>query len=825
MIGLKMAWERYWQEIHSADNRLVYWTQFILMIFLISLTLSSASIQRYLENNLQNLLGSDMVLSRYHALPEDQITKLKSLSNVLSKTQLLDVTLTHKTHWQKAQLKLVDDQYPVQGELSIGHDRFGAHQAVKQGPKVGEIWLDSRLLTKLDLNIGQTLEVGKINLKISAIIFHEPDRLLEGHSVALRALAHQRSFAAKDMMSPKRHFRYLITANSQQQREIESWAENALPDAQLISRASGQHPLALFWERVENFIGLAAVLLFFMAAIALDLASRRQLDSQKYTLALCMSMGMEMKQGLVIALGQWFLGFLMSLIPAIIFAYLAQWFIVGQLAGQFDGIKFGMHGLELAAVVLLILVMLLIFQLPGLYQLKKTSVLSLIRKQQKAGFLAVRLGWNFIALALLAAIYSDNILLTAMTLGAMICSLLLMMAITFVVLNFGERLSRGLSGLLPFTFFIMKQRLLSKSTQILGIGLCATLLLFTMMLMKDIGASMEQQMRTQDGNLIITEAQSQHIPALKKWAQDTDSQIKQLRPYIRAQLIKVNDLSLAKFAGKPSDSMSALLKPIRMSWSEEIPANNQVNDGQWWQSEDQNGQQISVEGEVMTDIGLTIGDWLTFQIAGKPHNFKIVATHDFKAGNGSITFWFQVPPLAIRSFQSEIAYMGSMELTPDAWPKLAQLWRQFPTLTLLPIKEITERFDNTLAIVQKLVFGFSAMITLMALVVIVAAAQGFEQGDKKKNGLLLSMGLSKWDCLKLSLYEWLITALIAALGAIGGTWVAGLLIYNSQFSLTYHPDVIWMMFTLGVTSVVVCGVGLFYCRESLRASVTQLLAE
>lgn len=825
MIGLKMAWERYWQEIHSPNNRLVYWTQFILMVFLISLTLSSASIQRYLENNLQNLLGSDMVLSRYHALPEDQMTALRGFSNALSKTQLLNVTLTHKAQWQKAQLKLVDDQYPVQGELSVGYDQFGAHHAIKHGPKVGEIWLDSRLLTKLNLNIGQTLEVGEVSLTISAIIFYEPDRLLEGHSVALRALAHQRSFTANDMASSKRHFRYLVTANLQQQREIERWTQNTLPDAQLISRASGQHPLALFWQRVENFIGLAAVLLFFMAAIALDLASRRQLDSQKYTLALCMSMGMEMKQGLVIALGQWFLGFLMCLIPAVIFAYLAQWFIVGQLVGQFAGIQFGIHGVELVFVILLIFVLLLIFQLPGLYQLMKTSVLSLIRKQQKARFMAVRLGWNVFGLALLAAIYSDNFLLTALTLGAMMCSLLLMMAITFVVLNFGERISRGLSGLLPFTFFIMKQRLLSKSTQILGIGLCATLLLFTMMLMKDLGTSMEHQMRTQDGNLMITAAQSQHITAVKKWAKDTDSQIKQLRPYLRAQLIKVNDLELAMAAGKSSDSMEALLKPIRLSWSEEVPLNNQLSDGQWWQSKDQNGQQISVEGDVMTDIGLNIGDWLTFQIEGKPYDFKIVATHEFKGGNGFITFWFQVPPSANRGFESKISYMGSMELAPDAWPKLAKLWRQYPTLTLMPLKEITEWFDSMLSMVQKLVFGFSGMITLMALVVIVAAAQGFEQSDKKKNGLLLSMGLSKWGCLKLSLYEWFITALIAALGAIYGTWVAGVLIYNSQFSLTYQPDVIWMMVTLAVTSVVVCGVGLFYCRESLKTSVTQLMAE
>jgi len=825
MMYLKMSFDNFLAAYHSSDSRLIRWTQFFLMVFLMTLTLSSASIQRYLGENLRNLLGADMVISRYQPLSGDQAVDLKKLVHNFSKTQMMNITLTHQENWQRVQLKLVDDQYPVQGKVSIGRDLKGIHQQEEHGPEVGAIWLDTRLLTKLNLAIGDYLDVGTARLKVTAVIFHEPDRIMEGHSVAFRAMVHEASFAGQEVGMSKIHFRYLLDANSEQQAAISQWAQERLPDAQLLSRKGGHHPLAAFWQRVENFIGLASVLIFFMAAIALDLASRRQLDRQKYRLALCMSMGMTMRQGIVIALGQWALTVLVSIIPAILVAYAAHFLLIEQLADYFTGLQTGVHVAALLKTTMLILVLLLAFQMPGLLNLRTTSTVSLIQKQEQTYHLGARLIWNFAGLAFLAAIYSDNILLTSMTLGAMLFSILLMAFMTYIFLTAGEKVSRSMQGLLPFTFFMMKQRLLSKSTQILGIGLCATLLLFTLMLMKDFGVMLERQVRSQDGNLLITEADSSHISALEEWRRETGSEIRQLRPFVRAQLIEINQTSLEDFADQPSDSMATLAKPIRLSWSEEIPGNNRLSLGQWWQPQDPNRQQISVEREVMTDTGIKIGDKLTFHIEGQAHDFEVVAGHDFKGGAGSMTFWFQVPPAAIAEIKPEVYYMGSMELPPAAWPKLVELWQAHPTLTLLPLKEMTERYDTSLAMVQKLVLGFSAMIILMALVVMLASVKGFEKDDQKKNGLLLSMGLDKANCVRLALYEWLITALIASSGAIGGTWVAGHLIYQSQFSMTYRPDALWIGVTLVISSILVCVLGLFFCRKSLNVSILKLLAE
>ena len=820
---LTLSWQHFCQQYNSADSRLLRWTQLCLLFFLLSLSLSSQSIQAYLEKNLQQLLGADLVITQYQALTDEQLSYLKASSNALSVNHLRNVTLTNNKQWQAVQLKTVDDNYPLQGSLQLSETLSGQSRARDKGPQPGNIWVGPRLFSKLNLTMQQSLSLAGQAFKVSGIIAHEPDRLLEGHSVAMRAMIHMQDLRRVDLQADNVQYRYQLAADPLQQLALLKWVKSELPAARALHRQGG-HPLALFWKRVENFLGLASVLMFFMAAIAIDQAGRRQLVSQKRFIALCLSMGMSRTQGIAISIFQWLISFALLLPLALGFALLVQMLAIEQLQAQFSGIEISLMPLAVLKIILILLVLLMSFQVPAWYALSKVSVAGLIRQQADSSATWLRLIWSVLSIAALAVTYSDNALLTGLTLGAMLATLVLLMLLTWIILTLGEKITQERAGLLPFSLFMMKQRLLSKSTQILGVGLCATLLLFTLMLMKDIGQTMGNYTRSHDGNLVIGQAQSSQVEALRLWAEKTGSQIKQLKPYARGQLIAINGDDLASHAGKPSDSMAALQKPVRVHWTDEVPKNNTLASGTWWTKDSPDWQQVSVESEIMTDMSLALGDRLSFMIKGQSHDFIIKATHVYKPGNGSVTFWFQVPPSVQQGISADAYYMGSMELPESAWPELAQLWQSFPTLRLMPIKEMTKRFDEILAIVTKLVSVFSVMIVLLAILVILASVKGFTADDARKNGLLLSFGQSKSACLRLTLYEWMVTGGIAAIGAIFGTWLSGILIYQSQFSLSYHPDPLWMILTLLLIVGSVCLVGVMGSRASLKASVADLLA-
>ncbi|MCK0068990.1 ABC transporter permease [Kordiimonas laminariae] len=824
MSTVKLIWDNARHDLKAADGRITVLTQTALLFFLLTLTLVSASIQNYLKANLDQMLGSDVVVESHVPLEDRALQTLRSETQGLAKSELLKITLSFEKRWERVQLKLVDNAYPIQGQLMIGASPGADQMPAKRGPDIGDIWLGSRLATKLGAGVGDQIKIGGENLQVAQILFHEPDRLMEGHSVDLRAMVHMDSLASSALASSGQRFRYMMMADEAQAETIETWAKDALPGATVLKKYGGQHPLSGFWRRTENFLGLASVILFFMAAVAIDMTNRRWLANMRYRIAIYTSFGTSLGKSMAMAGGQWLTGFVLSTVGACVFAAVAQDLIVAELQAYFPGLSGGLYLAAIIKTVALVFILLLALQIPTFNQLRGSSVLSLIRKAPENRYLLQRLFWGLTSATLLAAVYSDNMLLTAMTLGAVAVALIFMTFLSWLVLRLGDYWGSRRAGLLPFAFFMMRQRIFSKSAQILGLGLCGLLLLFSLMLMRDFSAMIETNSRVEEGNLIISEAQEKHVGAIHDWSEKTGSTVKQLRPFLSAKLVQVNGVLLNDYMKKPSDSLATLQEPIRLSWADEIPDNNRLVDGNRWEVGTEDWQQISAEPEVMTDMGFKFGDKLTYQIGGETYTFTLVASHAYKPGGSFITFWFQVPLSAREQIKTDTYYMGSMNLPEQAWSELASLWEANPTLALLPLKEMMQRLEKTLGIVTKVTSGYAAMVLVLSLFVVAASVSGFKADDQQKNGLLMSMGLKEKDCLWLNFYDWGVTALIAAAGAIVGTWMAGILIYEDQFGLFYNPDPIWVVGTISLMVGTVCLIGYLACRQSLKVSVRDLLA-
>lgn len=824
MNNVNLAWHFYRQEYQHSHQRLLRWTQGILLIFIVTLSQSSASIQNYLDKNLQGLLGADAVLSQKQALTAEQYAAMTELTDDIVVTQQIQTTLTHNGIWQRAKLKAVDNQYPLQGELLTSATLQHKGQQTFGGPKLGQIWLGARLFASLSLTIGDQLLIADKAFVVARVLQHEPDRLMEGHNVDMRAMVNTLDFNALGFAPDLIHYRYLIAATSEQINNFLNWQQTNVPAAQ-VHHKQGAHPLALFWQRTENFIGLASIILFFMAAIAIDQLAQVHMKKDQYFSAICMSLGSSKTVGLQVSLFKWVIALALLLPIVLLLSSLFHWLIVYWLQDTFINLQWHWNFSSMLTTSSFVAIIFAVFHAPVWLSLHNTSVAKLFvateqgtsHWQSKVSSLLVLFGVAFT--------YSDNGLLTLMMVTAIGITIGLIILLSWGLLTLGEKLSQNISGLIPFALFMMKQRLVSKSTQILGVGLCAFLLLFTLMLLKDIGATMASYQRQHDGNVIVSQATQPQLIFINNWAKQQEVTIRQAKPYMYAKLVAVNEQPLAEFSQKPSDSLATFDRAIRLHWSDSIPQNNKIIDGQWWPSNNQNWQQVSIEQEVMTDLGLELGDWLTFYIGQQSVNFEITASHAFKPGAGSMTFWVQMPDAALAHIQAPHYSMASLEVNAQQWPLLTNLWQKFPTLRMVSLKEITDRFDTMLAMITKVISGFSLMIILLAGVVILASIKALESKEMKKNSIVMSFGFSKSTCLRLNVIEWLVTALITAIGAIVGTYIAGLLIYQSQFSLTYKPDVIWLLMTLSAILFVVTSLGIYASRKSLRSSVRQLMSE
>lgn len=824
LSNLKLAWHFYQQEKHLSHQRFMGWTQAVLMVFIVTLSQTSQSIQDYLSSNLANLLGADLVISQKHSLNEDQHSELTNMSEQMVLTQTVVTTITHKDKWQRTKLKAVGSGYPLEGELRTAVSLDQAAESSVTGPQQGEIWLDSRLLASLSLAVGDTIAIANQVFSVTRILLHEPDRLMEGHNVDMRAMIHSDDLGGLRFPQDIINHRYLFAADTQQTNNILEWQKTNLPAAQ-VHHKQGAHPLALFWKRTENFIGLASIILFFMAAIAIEQLTRVQMQKEQFFTAVCMSLGATKITGIQISIMKWIFRLLMML-PAVLFvSALCHWLLVDWLTSTFNELTWQWQmGLALQSVIS-IAAIFLVFQVPVWAGLKQSSVAQLVSNTQHKMSYWISVCSAIAVLASVAFAYSDNGLLTAMVLLSMLICVVLILVTSWAGLSLGEKISQRFSGLMPFALFMMKQRLVSKSTQILGVGLCAFLLLFTLMLMRDLGSTMSAYQRQHDGNLMVSQATKEQMQNIQVWAAQHDIQIRQSKPYVYAKLTQVNGQFLSDYTDKPSDSMATFKRSIRLHWTDRVPNNNRVVDGQWWQADTAQWQQISMEQEVMTDLGLSIGDALTFFIGSQSLEFTIVASHAYKPGAGSITFWVQMPSSALANIQAPHYSMASLELAEDQFSLLSALWQQHPSLRMVSLKELTANFDAMLSMITQVISGFSILIIILASIVIISSINALEGKEKKKNAIIMSFGFDKSTCLKLNIIEWIVTGSIAAIGSITATYVAGLLIYQSQFSLSYQPDFLWLSGTLLIILVSVALLGISASKNSLSSSVRELMTE
>ena len=847
---LGLMWQLHQQEKHTTQQMFLRWIQGLLMVFIVTLSQTSDNIQAFLSNNLNSLLGADVVIAQSHALTPAQMEALRALSHQVVITQQITTTLTHEGRWQRAQLKVVDDDYPLQGELKVTSAMGGAETSLLRGPAPGQIWLDSRLLASLSVSLGDTLMLMNRPLKVTRILQHEPDRLMEGHSVEMRALIHVKDFQQMALPEARIQHRYLIAAHANGREsksvieQIVDWQKAHLPAAQ-IHHKQGAHPLALFWQRTENFIGLASLILFFMSVIAIEQLTHLQLKKEQHFSAVCMSLGASKRAAFALSVGKWVLRSV-SIMPLVLLVSAgAHGLLIQWLGNTFADLHWQWNGMLALQSLLTLSLILFVFQLPVWVGLWHSSVAKLVNQHQHSRAHRSTLVAGLVVLSGVAWAYSDNGLLTAMVLLSLLVSVVLILFLSWLALTLGESLTKNVSGLMPFALYMMKQRIVSKSTQILGVGLCAFLLLFTLMLLNDLGDTMTRYQRQHDGNLLVSQASDAQMRDVVAWAEQHQAEIRMQKPYVYASLTQVNGLGLGDFASRPSESLDTFKRPIRLHWSKTVPSNNRIVNGQWWGKHNapeaptkptlkassqyrdslQRWQQVSVEQEVMTDLGLTIGDKLTLMIAQQAYVFQISASHAYKPGKGSITFWVQMPSEAIAHISAPHYTMASLEVTPQSFPRLGALWQKHPSLRMVSLQEMTARFDTTLAMVTQVISAFSVLIIVVASIVILASIHAFESKEKQKNSIIQSFGFTQKTCLTLNVIEWGITGLIAAIGAILGTYIAGLLIYQSQFSLVYQPSLLWLLGTVSVILLGVTALGVIASKNSLKSSIRALMAE
>ncbi|MDQ3187121.1 MAG: ABC transporter permease, partial [Pseudomonadota bacterium] len=122
-------------------------------------------VQLALSRQGNQLLGADLIIFADHPLPPHYSDGAKRLGLTLSTAVKFPSMAAKGDDSLLTEIKAITDGYPLRGELRISEDFGGvsssrATRIANAIPPPGSAWVDEKLMIRLDLKRGDTIELG-----------------------------------------------------------------------------------------------------------------------------------------------------------------------------------------------------------------------------------------------------------------------------------------------------------------------------------------------------------------------------------------------------------------------------------------------------------------------------------------------------------------------------------------------------------------------------------------------------------------------------------------------------------------------------------------
>ncbi|MCH7981866.1 MAG: ABC transporter permease, partial [Proteobacteria bacterium] len=276
----------------------------------------------------------------------------------------------------------VNGGYPLRGQVRIADELFGEQRAADGIPPPGEVWVDGSLLARVGAHVGDLLDVGSSQLRVSAVVTYRPDQSMGFASLAPTLLMNEADVAASGLIGVGSRVRYalLIAGDEDAVSDFNDVVKDQLPDSLRLRSAeeSSERAFAAA-DRAQKFLSLSAVISVLLSAVAVAMSARRFAHKRMDPVALMKSLGATQNFVIVVALVQLTLVGLIGVVVGSAFGFgaeaLLSWILADIIQGDLPDPGLGPVLLGSGSAM----VLLLGFALPSLIQLRNTPPLRVLR--------------------------------------------------------------------------------------------------------------------------------------------------------------------------------------------------------------------------------------------------------------------------------------------------------------------------------------------------------------------------------------------------------------------------------------------------------------
>jgi putative ABC transport system permease protein len=831
MLGLKLLW-RDWR---GGELGVLVAAIITAVAIVTGISLFADRLQQGIVAKSSSFLAADRVLQGSRPVEQQWLQQAQQLglqqAQVLSFSSMVYSSASLDATMQLASVKAVSDSYPLRGELEISEQAFAESSLTTSAPKAGEVWLDPRLLSLLQLQMGDRIYIGEAQLTVAKVVVNEPDRGSNFISIGPRVLMNIGDIARTGVIQPgsRVRYRYLFAGQEAALNDYGSWLKPLMGGAyKWLTLKDSQPRIARSLQRAEDFLLLAGSLGVGLAGIAIALAARRYSERHYDYVAMMKTLGASSTKIISIYVSNLLLLSLLAMLVGCALGWLIQQVFISLLQQYFavsaiPAITF--RPFLMGAVTAL--VCLLAFALPPLIVLQSISPLRVLRRDLPSSNAsnAITYGSGFTGIALLMYWYSGNLTLTLAVLAGVALTVLLVAALAWGLLHGATQVGMQAGSSCRLALASMRRRGYQNALQSVIFSLAIMLLLLLVLIRGSLLAEWQLQLPAGTPNHFLLNIATHDVKPVEQLLADNQLGSEQFYAIVRGRLTSINgqppiDQRNDQTSSGNGAGNGSFDRELNLTWSESLPVGNELIAGQWWQPDDQRPL-VSVEASFAKRLGLQLGDSLQFSVGSEVLTATLGSVRSLDWDSMQPNFYLVFPRSVLQQFPA--TYLSSFYLPAEQKRFLNSLLLKFPTVSVIEmdsvIKQVRSIVDQV-SIAIELVLG---LIIVSGLLVLIASVQASLDSRLQESAILRTLGASRQLVLGSLVIEFASLGLLAGLLAAASAELSVYALQTWLLDMQYvaHGWVWWAGPLLGAS--LIGSAGYLTCRKVVNTPPIEVL--
>lgn len=734
-------------------------------------------------------------------------------------------------HGEKSQLtevKAVGPGYPLKGRLTIDVGQGLVERATGEMPAPGTVWVDERLLARLELSYGDSIALGIRRFRIAARVTEDPETSVGFLNLGPRLIMNLADLPSTELIQvgSRVTYRLGLAGPLADIQSFRTFAEARIRPGQRVEDVRDARPeIRSALERAEKFLGLSALLSVILAAVAVALAARRYLKRHLDGCAVMRCLGAS--QRLIVRLH-------------------VQQFVVLGLAASLVGCALGFAGQSVLAAMLKPLVgvelplpgaipavqgfaagfvLLAGFAIPPLVALRRVPPLRVLRRDlglpDTAGIAGYAIG--VAALAGLILWEAQDPKVGAYVLGGAIATMAGCAFVTWGLLRAFAWTGARAGFAWRFGLANLQRRPLATITQVVALGIGIMALVLLTLVRGDLLASWKKSLPPDAPNRFLVNIQPDQVDPLRAFFSENGLQPPELFPMIRGRLTTRNGTSISSADYSDDRAKRLIDREFNLSWAERIQPDNVIVSGRWWNGGDRGKALFSVEEGIAKTLGIKLGDKLTYEIAGSRLEGEVASLRKVEWDSFRVNFFVVAPAGVLDAYPA--SYVTSFHLASDRAELMDRLVKRFPNFLVIDVAAVLSQVQRIMEQVVRAVEFVFLFGLLAGLVVLFAAISATHDERVFDAAILRTLGATGRQMVSAHAAEFAaigaLSGLLASIGASLLGWVLATRVLTVPYAISPW---VWLVGLIGGTAGVLLA-GLLGTRRVQRTPPMQIFRE